>query len=458
MKTILALFCALLLLASSAGAEVAAPPPVLSVGATGAEVIKLQTRLLEAGFLTGAVDGKYGEGTKKAVRAAQAALKEKGHQLAVDGIAGQQTLGLLYDDEAMAPFVDFTLGATGQRVITLQNRLIDLKFLAGGADGHFGQQTLAALKAFQQHLREKGAQDIQDNGLADAATRQYLKPDADLSRFLIQAPEFFDDKNPMALTDAFLNAKGAIAVNARNGSVLYAKAPEERLYPASTTKMMTLLLALEHGKLEEMHVLPEVAGKVPRDSSLVPVYPGEKMRLIDLLYGLMLRSGNDAASAIAEIVAGSQEAFVKRMNQRAKELGMKDTHFMNPHGYHDANHYSTAKDLAILALYAMNNRQFMEVAAALTYDLPATGKRGVLSIQDSSELLNPASPHYYESAFGIKSGYTSAAGFCYVGAARKDGELLVVAILGSRTRNRGWDDMARLFNYGFGKILENHKK
>ena len=131
---------------------------------------------------------------------------------------------------------------------------------------------------------------------------------------------------------------------------------------------------------------------------------------------------------------------------------MKDTHFMNPHGYHDANHYSTATDLAILALNAMNIPGFMEVAAALDYEMPATSKRDKLQIHDSSELLNPLSPYYYEGAFGIKSGYTSAAGFCYVGAAKKDGELLVVAILGSRNRNRGWNDMARLFDYWFGKI------
>ena len=458
MRRILALLCLLALLAPGAVMEEQAQYPVLNVGATGAEVTKLQNRLLEAGFLSGAADGKYGEATKKAVRAAQTALKEKGHSLAVDGIAGRQTLGLLYDDKAMAPFIDFSLGASGQRVIALQNRLIDLKFLPGAADGRFGEQTLAALKAFQQHLKTHGAKDIQENGLADAATRAYLRTDADLSGFQIQAPEFFDDSKPLELSDVFLNAKGAIAVNAKTGSILYAKSAEERLYPASTTKMMTLLLAVEQGKLDEQHVLPEVTGKVPRDSSLVPVYPGEKMRLIDLLYGLMLRSGNDAASAIAEIVAGSQEAFVQRMNQRAKELGMKDTHFMNPHGYHDANHYATAKDLAILALNAMNNSRFMEVAAALDYEMPATSKRDKLQIHDSSELLNPLSPYYYEGAFGIKSGYTSAAGFCYVGAARKDGELLVVAILGSRTRNRGWNDMARLFDYGFGKIQENLQK
>lgn len=451
MKRFLALLCLLVLVCTTALSESAPAYTTLKVGSTGAEVTRLQTRLVEAGFLNGGTDGKYGEGTKKAVRAAQAALKEQGHQLAVDGIAGPQTLGLLYDDKAMAVFIDFTLGASGQRVIALQSRLIDLKFLAGAADGHFGEQTLTALKAFQRHLSTHGVKDIQENGLADAVTRNYLKPDVDLSAYRIEAPEFFDDSRPEGLADAFLNARSAILVDATNGKLLYAKNPEERLFPASTTKIMTLLLAVEHGKLEEEHTLPAITGKVPKDSSLVPVYPGEKMRLIDLLYGLMLRSGNDAASAIAEIVAGSQEAFVERMNQRAKELGMKDTHFMNPHGYHDAAHYSTARDLAVLALNAMNNPQFMKIATALDYSLPATSRRGELQIQDSSELLNPESPYYYDGAFGIKSGYTSAAGFCYVGAARKEGRQLLAAILNSRTRNRGWNDMARLFNYGFTK-------
>ena len=116
----------------------------------------MQERLLAAGFLTGAVDGRYGDGTQKAVSSAQAALREKGYELAVDGIAGQQTLTLLLDDQVMEPFLTFGLGASGPRVISLQKRLIDLKFLEGQADGCFGQQTQDALKAFR-HIWQAGA-------------------------------------------------------------------------------------------------------------------------------------------------------------------------------------------------------------------------------------------------------------------------------------------------------------
>lgn len=454
MRRFLGMLLALVLFFGAGIAETQTKYETLAIGAKGEAVIRLQTRLAEAGFLTGKIDGQYGKATQKAVLEAQQALIKKGHAIGADGIAGQQTLSLLYDDAIMMPFIDFSLGTIGQRVIALQNRLIDLKYLDGAADGHFGQQTLDALKAFQQQLKSKGAEGIEVNGLADEATRRYLKPEIDLSRFAIRAPEFFDDTKPLMLSDEFLNAKSCLVVNARDGKILYAKNQQERLYPASTTKMMTLLLALEHGKLDEQHELPAITGEIPRDSSLVPVYPGEKMSLRDLLYGLMLRSGNDAANAIAVICAGSMEQFVADMNKRAQELGMKDTHFMNPHGYHDADHYSTARDLSILALNAMTNPEFAKISSALTYDLPPTSKRGTLQIRDSSELLNPLSSYYYEGAFGIKSGYTSAAGFCYVGAAHKGEETLLVTIMGSRTRNRGWHDMARLFNYGFAKLEE----
>ena len=452
MRRFVGMLLALVLLFGAGIAKTQTKHETLAIGAKGEAVTRLQTRLAEAGFLSGKIDGHYGKGTQKAVLEAQQALIKKGHAIGADGIAGQQTLSLLYDDAVMKPFIDFSLDSTGQRVIALQNRLIDLKYLDGAADGYFGQQTLDALKAFQQQLKAKGAEGIEVNGLADEATRGYLKPETDLSRFGIRAPEFFDDTQPLALSDEFLNAKSCLVVNARDGKILYAKNQQERLYPASTTKMMTLMLALEHGKLDEQHELPAITGEVPRDSSLVPVYPGEKMSLRDLLYGLMLRSGNDAANAIAVICAGSMEQFVANMNKRAAELGMKDTHFMNPHGYHDANHYSTARDLSILALSAMTNPEFAKISSALTYDLPPTTKRGTLQIRDSSELLNPLSTYYYEGAFGIKSGYTSAAGFCYVGAAHKGEETLLVTIMGSRTRNRGWNDMARLFNYGFAKL------
>lgn len=426
--------------------------PTLGLGSTGEEVIRLQDRLRETGFSNGLSDGKYGQGTQQAVTRLQQALRQQGHALAVDGVAGPKTLSLLYDDKVMQPFLDLGLGASGQRVIALQNRLIDLKFLDGKADGAFGQQTQAALTAFQKHLLAQGAMDLTIMGTADAATRAYLAPGADLSAFQIIAPEFFDDSRPEGLNGQYINSKACLLVEAGSGKILFAKGEEERLYPASTTKIMTLLLALEHGKLDEVVTLPASTSKVPKDSSLVPVYPGEKMPLRDLLYGLMLRSGNDAANAIAEICGGSIPAFVEMMNQKAASLGMKDTHFTNPHGYHDKDHYTTARDLATLGLYAMANPSLVEISSAREYTLQATSKRGPLLIRDHTELLDPLSPAYYPPAYGIKSGYHSQAGFCYVGAASHGETRLLAVILASRTRNQAWQDMARLFAFGFEKV------
>lgn len=452
MRKAIAVLCLVLLMLPLSGGGSQQVGGTLAVGSSGEQVKRLQLRLMDAGFLTGLADGQYGAGTKQAVSAAQQALKDRGYSLKVDGIAGSQTLGLLYDDQVMAPFIDFSSGASGQRVISLQNRLIDLKFLAGPADGVFGTKTLEALQAFQRHLSGRGAEGIEVNGRADAATRRWLAPDADLSAFGIHAPEFFDDTKPERLDDGYLNAQSAILVRVRTGDILYAKNMEERMYPASTTKMMTLLLALECGGLDKVVELPASTGKVAPDSSLVPVYPGERMTLRDLLFGLMLRSGNDAANAIAELCAGSVEAFVMRMNARAEQLGMRGTHFTNPHGYHHKDHYSTARDLAVLAVYAMSNPEFAAIATTMSHEMQATARRGVLLIRNTSELLNPADPHYFAGAAGIKSGYTSFAGFCYVGSAMRGDEQLIAVILGSRTRNRGWDDMARLFRLGFYKL------
>lgn len=446
MKRMLSLVLVLLVVLAAVRMQAANTNAVLMKGASGGKVTALQERLLAAGFLSGAVDGRYGDATQKAVSSAQAALREKGYNLAVDGVAGQQTLTLLFDDRVMEPFLTFGLGASGPRVISLQTRLIDLKFLEGQADGCFGQQTLNALKAFQSHLTGQG---LRVNGMADAATRAMLRTDADLSGFGIRAPEFFDDSKPLTLSDEYLNAQAAILVDMNSGRILFQKDMDTRHYPASTTKIMTLLLAVERGRLEEKVVLPAATGKVPRDSSLVPVYPGERMTMRDLLYGLMIRSGNDAANAIADICAGSVEGFVIQMNQRAASLGLNNTHFTNPHGYHSAEHYTTARDLATLALSAMANEDFAAISSALSYEMPATQKRGALLIRNSNELLIPSSLFYYEAAVGIKSGYTSHAGFCYVGSAVREEQRLLAVILGSRTRNRGWDDMARLFNYGF---------
>ncbi len=445
MKRLLCLLLVLTLLPLYALAEA---PLVLQIGSGGAEVVTLQKRLIALGFLAGIADGKYGKGTATAVSKAQAALVERGHMLAVDGIAGPQTLKLLYDDSVMRDFLDLKIGSRGQRVSELQNRLYDLKFLSEPADGQFGEKTRIALENFQKALVAGGAP-VEVNGIADEATRNMLKQD--LKDYHIQAPEFFDDSAPQSLTSDYLYAQTAILLDGYTGNVLFEKDADKRMYPASTTKIMTLVLAVEQGNLDRVVTIPKSAGEVPKDSSLVPVYPGEKMTLRDLLYGLMIRSGNDAAIAVAEAVSGSVDKFVEDMNRKAQALGMNNTHFTNPHGYHDLNHYTTARDLATLSRYAMTNNAIVRIVAATQYTLPATSKRQELLITSNTEMLNPLHPLFYPGAYGIKSGYTRAAGFCYCGAASREGHTLIAVVLFCRTRNQAWKDMARLFNYGFSK-------
>ena len=167
------------------------------------------------------------------------------------------------------------------------------------------------------------------------------------------------------------------------------------------------------------------------------------------MHGLMIRSGNDAANAIAELCSGSVEAFVSLMNDRAQMLGMTQTHFMNPHGYHEDEHNSTPRDLALLARNGLTDPAFCQIATCLTYTLPATSQRDELVLQNSYEILDPNIPWHIPGAAGVKSGYTSAAGFCYVGAAQRGEKTLIAVVLGVPGRNRAWQDLRRLFEYGF---------
>lgn len=451
-KRLTAIALACLLLCPLALAQTAGQFPTLSLGVKGEEVTRLQARLIETGFLGGQPDGLFGKGTQQGVIRLQNALIQQGHSLQADGVAGPKTLSLLYDDVAMQPFLDLSLGAAGQRVTALQNRLIDLKFLSDRADGSYGENTRQAVLAFQQKLIAGGARDIQANGVADTRTRDYLSPGANLATYQLEAPEFFDKTKPLSLNANFLNAQAAILVNGRTGEVLFAKNENQRLYPASTTKVVTLMLAVQRGQLDQKVKVPEAAGQVAKDSSLVPVTPGEELPYRDLLYGLMIRSGNDAANALAVLHSGSVPAFVDRMNGWAQGLGLSNTHFTNPHGYHDENHYTTARDLVTLTMTALRDKTVYQIATATSHAMAPSSLRDAMLIETSNELLRPGHAKYYEGALGIKSGYTSHAGFCYVGMAHKGQEAVFAVILNCRTRSRAWDDMARLFDYGFARL------
>ena len=250
-------------------------------------------------------------------------------------------------------------------------------------------------------------------------------------------------------------SEAAILMEASTGTVLFEKNPDRAMFPASTTKVMTCLLALEYGRLDEVVTIPQEASDVPKDSSLVPVTVGERMSMRDLVYGLMLHSGNDAANAVAAIVGGSVEAFVARMNEKAAALGMTGTHYSNAHGYHADDHYTTARDMAILAREALKDETFRQIVATPGYVLPSTNKRDTaLKIVSTNEMLLPNSSYYYEGCIGVKTGFTRAAGQTFIGAAERNGVTLIAVVLKSADNKddpQRWVDTARMLDFGFSR-------
>ena len=214
-------------------------------------------------------------------------------------------------------------------------------------------------------------------------------------------------------------------------------------------KIFTLLLALKKLSLDQMVTIPTSAADIPADSSIVPVFPGEQMRVEDLLHGLMIRSGNDAANAVAELCSGSVDAFAAEMNTLAAEIGMTNSHFVNPHGYHDIDHFTTARDLAVATRLGLTDPVFCKIVTCMNYTIPSSAQRSERVLQNIWEIFDPASEFFIPNAAGVKSGYTSAAGFCYAGAAQRGEKTLIAVILGETTRNRAWMDLSRLFEYGF---------
>ena len=272
------------------------------------------------------------------------------------------------------------------------------------------------------------------------------------SAALAESPSDYNKNVPQLLRTEHIYAKSSVLVDAENGNVLFAKSPRERMYPASTTKVMTLLLALESGiAMDTTVVIPQQAMDIPADSSLVPVYPGDEMTFRDLLYGFMLTSGNDGANAVAIMVSGNVPAFVERMNKRAEQLGCEDTHFANPHGYHDSDHYSTALDLAKITCEAIKHESFRRIVSAPSYVMNIKRNKADMEkkVVNTNSLLKSDNTYYYADCIGVKTGYHSHAGHCFVGAAERDGVRLVTVDLNSISSTDKWVDTIRMFNYGF---------
>ena len=237
-----------------------------------------------------------------------------------------------------------------------------------------------------------------------------------------------------------ITAKSAILIDDQSGEVLWQHNPDLPLPPASTTKIVTAMLALQSGRLEEsLSVTPEAAQAPP---SKISLRAGWKMRLRDLVYAVLLNSANDAAVVIAEGLSGSVRSFADRMNVQARAMGATNTHFVNPNGLPADNHYSTARDLATMFSVGMRNPLFEHIVNTKTTEVsPSFGTRRLIKLHNHNRLLG----NYRIHVVG-KTGWTIAAKKCFVGAAEVDGRQVVVAVMGSRDL---WGDLKRLLEFGF---------
>ncbi len=253
-----------------------------------------------------------------------------------------------------------------------------------------------------------------------------------------------------------LNCQSAILIDAKTGNVLYEKAADKKMYPASTTKIMTALIALERVKsgeisLEQPITYTETANeKMVIDGSNIGLKVGEIMSLENLLKGLLLASGNDAAAVIAENIGGSIEGFVSIMNDKAKELGLEGTHFVNPHGLHDSEHYTTAKDMAKLARIAMKNETFSSIVECAHIKIPPTNMNEERYYINTNNLVSRMRYpyYYYDKATGIKTGSTTEAGHCLVSSAEDNNKKVIAVVLKADASSTSHEDSKKLLEYG----------
>lgn len=234
---------------------------------------------------------------------------------------------------------------------------------------------------------------------------------------------------------------------------VFSKNANQRLYPSSTLKIMTALLAIERGQLSDLVTVGPRAAAVPRDSSKAGLVPGDRLTLEQLLYALMLPSGNDAAVAIAEHIAGSEQQFVQLMNARARELGLTGTNFVNPHGYHHPNQYTTAADLALIAKEAAAHPVFMKIVGAPSYYASYRGPNGAAKAKtwrNTNSLIRSDSPYFTATVTGGKTGYTSASRYNLVSfASSNDHEYITVILRGER--NQRYVDTRNLLQSAYTK-------
>lgn len=247
-----------------------------------------------------------------------------------------------------------------------------------------------------------------------------------------------------------LTAESAILMDATTGKILYEKNSRTKQYPASITKLMTILLALEHGSLEdEITFSHDAVFSIEPGSAHIAIQEGEILTLEQVLYGIMLRSANECANAAAEYVDGSMEKFAEHMTARAKELGCKNTNFVNANGLFDENHYTTAYDMALIAQELLKNETYRSMMSNTYYLIPPTNKQPEeRPLHGQHQMLNENSLYYYEPAEGGKTGYTVEAQNTLVTYA-KQGDTELIAVVLKCNGAQHYVDTKTLFEYGF---------
>lgn len=238
-----------------------------------------------------------------------------------------------------------------------------------------------------------------------------------------------------------LTAQTAILIDAKTGAVLYEKDADKKIYPASTTKMMTAILAIENVKPFRIVTVSKRAAE--EEGSSAELRANDRMSMQDMLYGLMLPSGNDAAVAIAEAMDGSVEKFAGRMTKKAHDIGAKHTQFTNPNGLPDERHYTTARDLATIARYAYKNKRFRSIVKTEFKTIRVQNTRRVIKLYNTNELLGMMA-----ECDGIKTGTTRAAGQCLVASATR-GDVSLIAVVMKVDDGKRWQEARSLLEYGF---------
>ena len=263
--------------------------------------------------------------------------------------------------------------------------------------------------------------------------------------------------------DFSVNAKASIIVEENSEKIVYEDNSNIQNYPASVTKILTAILTLENCQLTDTVTVSKTAiSNIPSGYVIAPLFVGEQMTVEDLLYALMLKSANDAAYVLAEHVGGSVEGFSDMMNKKAEELGCKNSHFVNPNGIHNSNHYTTAYDMYLIAKYAMKNEKFVKIVSTYQHTLSATNKysKNDRIMKNTNNFVNPNSRYYDENVKGIKTGTTLQAGNCLITNTSKNGFDVFTVVLGAKTSESKFSETKNMINYFFNnyEYTQIHKK